>query len=83
VGRYLDAVGQHPWRPAHIHYKVTADGHEPLVTMVFFAGDPYLDGDTIGAVKESLVLTPQRHGDGAEAPFSTCDFDIRLRPLDG
>ena len=27
VGRYLEAVGQHPWRPAHIHFKVTAPGH--------------------------------------------------------
>jgi catechol 1,2-dioxygenase len=90
VGRYLEAVGQHPWRPAHIHYKVTADGHHPLVTMVFFAGDPYLDNDTIGAVKESLVLSPARHADGAEirerglsAPFSTCDFDVSLRPPAG
>ena len=24
VGRYLEAVGQHPWRPAHIHFKVDA-----------------------------------------------------------
>ena len=83
VGRYLEAVGQHPWRPAHIHFKVTADGHRPLVTQVFFADDPYLDGDTIGAVKDALVRTPERH-DGSErglvAPFSTCDFDIRLRP---
>ena len=27
VGRYLEAMGQHPWRPAHIHFKVTAPGH--------------------------------------------------------
>ena len=90
VGRYLDAIGQHPWRPAHIHFKVTADGHEPLVTQVFFAGDPYLDNDTIGAVKESLVRSPEKHEDEAElrerrldAPFFTCEFDIRLRPLGG
>ena len=86
VGRYLDAIGQHPWRPAHIHFKVTADGHEPLVTQVFFAGDPYLDNDTIGAVKESLVKAPEKHEDEAElrehgldSPFFTCHFDIRLR----
>ena len=83
VGRYLDAVGQHPWRPAHIHFKVTAGGHEPLVTQVFFPGDPYLENDTIGAVKTALVRPLERH-DGGErglgAPFSTCDFDIRLRP---
>jgi protocatechuate 3,4-dioxygenase beta subunit len=83
TGRYLAAVGQHPWRPAHIHFKVTADGHEPLVTQVFFPDDPYLENDTIGAVKAALVRPLERH-DGAErgldAPFSTCDFEIRLRP---
>jgi protocatechuate 3,4-dioxygenase beta subunit len=83
VGRYLEAVGQHPWRPAHIHFKVTAGGHEPLVTQVFFPGDPYLENDTIGAVKPALVRPLERH-DGAErglnAPFATCDFDITLRP---
>jgi protocatechuate 3,4-dioxygenase beta subunit len=83
VGRYLQAVGQHPWRPAHIHFKVTADGHQPLVTQVFFPDDPYLENDTIGAVKPALVRPLERH-EGAErghdAPFFTCDFDIRLRP---
>ena len=86
VGRYLEAVGQHPWRPAHIHFKVTADGHKPLVTQVFFPDDPYLDNDTIGAVKEALVRPLERHDDEAElaarglaAPFVTCDFDICLR----
>ena len=88
VGRYLDAMGQHPWRPAHIHFKVTAEGHEPLVTQLFFAGDPYLENDTIGAVKQALVRSPEKHGDvaelrerGLDAAFFTCDFDIRLRPL--
>ena len=32
VGRYLEAMGQHPWRPAHIHFKVSAPGHRTLVT---------------------------------------------------
>ena len=40
VGRYLEAVGQHPWRPAHIHFKVTAPGHRTLITQVFFPGRP-------------------------------------------
>jgi catechol 1,2-dioxygenase len=82
VGRYLEAVGQHPWRPAHIHFKVTADGHRPLVTQVFFPGDPYLDGDTIGAVKAALVRPVEHHPggrDGVDGPFATCTFDIRLR----
>jgi protocatechuate 3,4-dioxygenase beta subunit len=75
VGRYLEAVGQHPWRPAHIHFKVTADGHRPLVTQVFFPGDPYLENDTIGAVKPALVRPVEKHDD-----HLTCDFDITLAP---
>ena len=75
VGRYLEAIGQHPWRPAHIHFKVTAEGHQPLVTQVFFPDDPYLENDTIGAVKAALVRPLQRQDD-----FAICEFDIRLRP---
>jgi protocatechuate 3,4-dioxygenase beta subunit len=75
VGRYLAAMGQHPWRPAHIHFKVTAPGHRPLVTQVFFPGDPYLENDTIGAVKPALVR-PLAQENGHLA----CDFDIALAP---
>jgi protocatechuate 3,4-dioxygenase beta subunit len=75
VGRYLEAIGQHPWRPAHIHFKVTAPGHRPLVTQVFFPDDPYLENDTIGAVKPALVRPVERHDD-----HLTCDFDITLAP---
>jgi protocatechuate 3,4-dioxygenase beta subunit len=87
VGRYLEMVGQHPWRPAHIHFKVEAAGHAPLTTQVFFPEDPYLENDTIGAVKPALVRPLTRHEDagaisarGLSGPFSTCAFDIVLRP---
>ena len=75
VGRYLKAVDQHPWRPAHIHFKVTAPGHRTLVTQVFFPDDPYLENDTIGAVKPALVRPVEKHDD-----HLTCDFDIALAP---
>jgi catechol 1,2-dioxygenase len=75
AGRYLEAVGQHPWRPAHIHFKVDAPGHAPLVTQVFFPDDPYLENDTIGAVKAALVRQVEPEGD-----HLVCPFDIVLRP---
>jgi protocatechuate 3,4-dioxygenase beta subunit len=87
VGRLLETTGQHPWRPAHIHFKVEAKGHEPLITQVFFPEDPYLENDTIGAVKPALVRPLTRHEDeeevarrDLEAPFYTCEFDITLKP---
>jgi len=87
VGKLLEATGQHPWRPAHIHFKVEAQGHEPLITQVFFPEDPYLENDTIGAVKPALVRPLTRHENeeelarrGLDAPFYTCKFDITLKP---
>jgi protocatechuate 3,4-dioxygenase beta subunit len=83
----LEATGQHPWRPAHIHFKVETEGHEPLITQVFFPDDPYLDNDTIGAVKSALVRPLTRHESeeeltqrGLDVPFYTCEFDITLEP---
>ena len=32
VGAMLQATGRHPWRPAHIHFVVSADGYEPVTT---------------------------------------------------
>lgn len=75
VGRYLEAMDQHPWRPAHIHFKVSAPGHQTLVTQVFFPDDPYLENDTIGAVKPVLIRPLERE-DGHLA----CTFDVVLRP---
>jgi len=87
VGRLLAALGRHAFRPAHLHVKATAAGHVPLTTMVYFEGDPWLDSDAIGGVKDSLVVPVERR-DGPEAlaaqgmdrPFATCSFDMRLRP---
>ena len=55
VGEVLNLLGRHPYRPAHIHFMVKAEGYEDLTTHVFIDGDPYLDSDTVFAVKESLI----------------------------
>jgi hydroxyquinol 1,2-dioxygenase len=56
VGLLLRAAGRSPMRPAHIHFRVAADGYETLTTHVFAAGDPFLDTDAVFGVKESLVV---------------------------
>ena len=38
-GHYPDRVCQ------HVHYLVTAPGHKPLVTQLYFATDPVFEGD--------------------------------------
>jgi hydroxyquinol 1,2-dioxygenase len=55
VGDLLKATKRHPYRPAHLHFMVSAAGFETLVTHVFVAGDPYLESDAVFGVKKSLI----------------------------
>jgi protocatechuate 3,4-dioxygenase beta subunit len=55
VGEMLRATGRHPNRPAHIHFKIGGSGFETLVTHIFDAESPYLDGDAVFGVKNSLI----------------------------
>ena len=63
VGALLRATGRHPWRPAHLHFMITAPGYRPLITSLYFEGDQYLDSDTVFGVKDSLVVAPKPTGD--------------------
>ena len=90
VGQLLEALNRHPWRPAHLHFRITAPGYETLVTHVFRDGDPYLDSDAVFGVRSSLVADWVRHpagptpeGDVLEIPFHTLDFDFVLNPDPG
>lgn len=56
VGRMLAALGRHPWRPAHMHFLITAPGFDRLITHIFVAGDRYLQSDAVFGVKESLIV---------------------------
>jgi len=85
VGRLLAAMARHPYRPAHIHLIVTADGYAPVTTHVFDADSPYLDSDAVFGVKESLVRAFASVDDAARAaalglpnPFPSVEFDITL-----
>jgi hydroxyquinol 1,2-dioxygenase len=55
VGVLLGATNRHPYRPAHIHFIVTAPGYRPLTTHIFVAGSQYIESDAVFAVKESLI----------------------------
>jgi protocatechuate 3,4-dioxygenase beta subunit len=88
VGRMLRATGRHPWRPAHIHFVVSAEGYEPVTTHIFDRTDEYLGSDAVFAVKDSLICDFVRHERrddraarlGIDPPFLTADFDFRLKP---
>ena len=65
VGRLLQALGRHPWRPAHLHFLIEAPGYETLTTHVFRRDDPYLDSDAVFGVRQSLIADWRPQPDGA------------------
>ncbi len=75
VGRLLRDTGRHPWRAAHVHLIVRADGFEPVVSHVFDRDSAYLDSDTVFGVKDSLVRDFVRGDDGV----LVCEHDVVLR----
>jgi protocatechuate 3,4-dioxygenase beta subunit len=87
VGKLLHMLGRHPFRPAHIHLLVSADGFMPVTTHLFVKGDPYLDSDAVFGTKDSLIVDFVRHDSQEEAdryhvtaPFYTVEYDFVLKP---
>jgi catechol 1,2-dioxygenase len=65
-GRYLN--GQ-VYRPAHIHVKLSAAGHAPLTTQLYFPDDPYNTVDPF--IRQSLIM---------DVSGTAANFDFVLRP---
>ncbi len=87
VGKLLTALGRHPWRPAHLHFKIQAPGFQTLVTHVFRKGDAYLDSDAVFGVRRSLIAEWVEHDagvapDGSQqsGPYYTLNYDFVLAP---
>jgi hydroxyquinol 1,2-dioxygenase len=87
VGTLLNATQRHPYRPAHIHFIVTAPGYRPLTTHIFVAGSQYIESDAVFAVKKSLIKDftlvddPEQAAKyGLSGPFYLAVFDIVLEP---
>ena len=88
VGTMLDRLGCHPYRPAHIHFIVSAPGYAAATTHLFVAGDPYIDSDAVFGVKPSLVVNfdkkspgPTPDGGRSDRPFCCVEFDFGLTQL--
>ncbi|NLS02968.1 intradiol ring-cleavage dioxygenase [Rhizobium sp. P32RR-XVIII] len=79
VGKMLAALGRHPYRPAHMHYMVRADGFQKLVTHTFVGRDTYLESDTVFGVKKTLVAPFDRVEHGNTLWRSDFDF-VLARP---
>lgn len=85
VGKLLHALGRHPFRPAHLHYIIEAEGYARLVTHIFDPDDPYINSDAVFGVKQSLMAAFTPVDDpaaiaaaGMAGPFFDLCFDFVL-----
>lgn len=72
-GRYLNGG---TFRPSHLHFRITAPGHQELVSQIYFKDDPYIAGDPWAAdprAKER-ILPVQPDANGTDS----VTFDIYL-----
>ncbi len=85
VGEMLKATARHPYRPAHVHFRIVAAGYETLITHIFLAGDEYLDSDAVFAVKNSLIRDFEHQAPGVapdgrqvDTPWRSLHYDFKL-----
>ncbi|MCG8573935.1 MAG: hypothetical protein MI810_03530 [Flavobacteriales bacterium] len=41
-GKYLNGSS---YRPAHVHFRITAENHQELISQIYFKGDPHINDD--------------------------------------
>jgi len=89
AGQMLKRLGRHPYRPAHLHYILSADGFEKLTTHIFDPDDPYINSDAVFGVKQSLLAEFKRIDDpqraaalGFDGPFFDVEHDFVLAARD-
>ncbi len=85
VGDMLRAQGRHPYRPAHVHFRIAAPGCRELITHVFLAGDDYLGSDVVFGVKRSLIAAVEQveagelpDGTPVTSPHARLTYDFAL-----
>ncbi|KAK9342146.1 Intradiol ring-cleavage dioxygenase [Lipomyces starkeyi] len=76
AGDILQFLDRHPFRPGHIHFLVSSPGHRRLVTQIFDSKDPYVENDSVFAVKNELIVEflPSKSG---KAQFEV-EYDVTL-----
>ena len=75
VGELLRAAKRSPYRPAHIHFIVSAPGYETLVTQIFVKGDERIENDVVFTASENMIGDFQKEGD-----HFRLTYDCPLKP---
>ena len=82
VGRLMARIGVKLERPAHLHFRVSAPGHDTLTTHVYDRSDPAIGRDALFGVKPEL-LGDFRPVPGADSAAFSLSVTFVLAPIDG
>jgi hydroxyquinol 1,2-dioxygenase len=87
VGDLIGRTAISHFRPAHVHFLLTADGYQPLITHLFQEGAQYLDNDVVFGTKAELVVAfeprdpgPTPDGGHSDEPWLEARYDFVLQP---
>lgn len=87
VGDLMKMTDISHFRPAHIHFIMTAPGYQKIITHLFKLGTEYLDKDVVYGVKQELVTDFKKNppgvapgGERVDTPFWTIEYDFVLAP---
>ena len=87
VGDLISRTAISHFRPAHVHFLLTADGYQPLITHLFQEGAQYLDTDVVFGTKAELVVSfeprdpgPTPDGGHSDEPWLEARYDFVLQP---
>jgi len=75
VGELISRTDISHFRPAHVHFLVTAPGHQPLITHLFEEGAEYLDTDVVFGTKAELVVPLVTRDPGSTPDGNTSSED--------
>lgn len=79
AGVLLNLLDRHPMRPAHIHLMITAPKYRDCTTQIYPNDDPYLETNTVFAVKDDLVVDFKPRKDDPKAILDL-EYNVILAP---
>ncbi|KAI3403473.1 hypothetical protein KGF56_003757 [Candida oxycetoniae] len=79
VGKLLQKLNRHPYRPAHIHFIIKKEGYDELITALYHKGDPYETSDAVFGVKTPLLFTLSKVGEEKAKKYNMKPDDWYLK----
>jgi len=84
VGDMIRAQKRHGYRPAHIHFLISAPGYREVVTALYLSGDEHIESDTVFGVTDTLIVHVKDNDPNCPIPnLPSIHYDFQLAAVAG